>query len=136
MAISDETIQQAEARMTEIRRTGAAVSARYDKHAGRIVIALDKGVELTFPPHLAEGLGNASADDLAEIELSPSGLGLYWPRLDADLYVPALLQGMFGSKTWMAAQLGAAGGKTRSAAKTAAAQENGRKGGRPRKVTA
>lgn len=136
MAISDETIQQAEARMAETRRTGAAVSARYDQRADRVVIALDTGVELAFPPHLAEGLGEASADDLAEIELSPSGLGLHWPRLDADLYVPALLQGLFGSKTWMAAQLGAAGGKTRSAAKTAAARENGRKGGRPRKVTA
>ncbi|MCV3765998.1 DUF2442 domain-containing protein [Rhizobium sp. TRM95796] len=136
MAISEETIRQAEARMAETRRTGAAASARYDQRAGRIVIALDTGVELAFPPHLAEGLGEASADDLADIELSPSGLGLHWPRLDTDLYVPALLQGLFGSKTWMAAQLGAAGGKTRSAAKTAAARENGRKGGRPRKVTA
>ena len=72
--------------------------------------------------------------NLAEIEISPAGLGLHWPRLDADVYVPALLQGVFGSKSWIARQLGAAGGHARSAAKAAASRENGRKGGRPSKT--
>jgi hypothetical protein len=57
---------------------------------------------------------------------------LHWPKLDADVYVPALLQGVFGSKSWLAAQLGAAHGKVRSRAKAAASRENGRKGGRAR----
>jgi hypothetical protein len=35
------------------------------------------------------------------IEISPSGLGLNFPALDADLYVPALLQGLLGSQAWM-----------------------------------
>jgi hypothetical protein len=26
---------------------------------------------------------------------------LHWPKLDADLYAPALLQGIFGSRKWM-----------------------------------
>jgi hypothetical protein len=86
-----------------------------------------------FPPQLAEGLAGAAPADLGEIEISPAGLGLHWPRLDADLYVPALLQGVFGTRQWMAAQLGAAGGRARSEAKAASARENGRKGGRPRK---
>ncbi|MDR2195114.1 MAG: hypothetical protein LBE50_00730 [Gallionellaceae bacterium] len=47
-----------------------------------------------------------------------------------------LLHGVFGTKNWMARQLGAAGGQARSAAKAATAQENGRKGGRPRKAKA
>jgi len=68
----------------------------------------------------------------ADIEISPAGLGLHWRRLDADLYVPALLQGVFGSKSWMARQLGAEGGRARTVAKVAASRENGRKGGRPR----
>ncbi len=72
--------------------------------------------------------------DLAEIEISPSGFGIHFPRLDADLYLPALLQGVFGSKAWMAAQLGATGGKARTEAKRAAARVNGKRGGRPRKV--
>ncbi|WP_352509685.1 MULTISPECIES: DUF2442 domain-containing protein [unclassified Mesorhizobium] len=33
-----------------------------------------------------------------ESGISPTGLGLHWPQLDADVDVPALLQGVFGSK--------------------------------------
>ncbi|WP_442489939.1 DUF2442 domain-containing protein [Halomonas litopenaei] len=40
-----------------------------------------------------EGLTDATSEALADIEVSPTGLGLHWPQLDADLYVPALLQG-------------------------------------------
>jgi len=59
---------------------------------------------------------------------------LHWPKLDADVYVPALLQGVLGSKSWMAKQLGTVGGQARTEAKSAAAWENGRKGGRPKKI--
>ncbi len=136
MAVTEHEFAQAEARMTTLRDAGHAVSARYDRHRSRIVVRLNTGVELTFPPRLAEGLAEASADSLAEIEISPAGLGLRWPRLDADLYVPALLQGVFGSKGWMARQLGAEGGRSRTPAKIAAARANGRKGGRPQKTAA
>src|SRR3546814_18418882 len=57
---------------------------------------------------------------------------LHWPKLDTDLYVPALLQGVFGSKQWMAQQLGALGGRSRIAAKVAAARAYGPKGRRPK----
>ena len=134
MAVPEQDVQQAERRMAALRENGFAVSARYDRRTARIVIALNTGVQIAFPTRLAEGLADASPDDLAEIEISPTGLGLHWPKLDADVYVPALLQGVFGSKRWMAAQLGQAGGKARSPAKAAAARENGRKGGRPRKA--
>jgi hypothetical protein len=62
------------------------------------------------------------------------GFGLHFPALDADLYIPALLEGFFGSKRWMAARLGELGGKARSAAKARASRANGRMGGRPKKV--
>ena len=134
MAMTDQDVQQAEKRMAALRENGFAVSARYDRRAARIVVDLSTGVQVAFPVRLAEGLADASATDLADIEISPSGLGLHWPKLDADLYIPALLQGVFGSKRWMAAQLGAVGGRVRSPAKSAAALDNGRKGGRPRKA--
>ena len=34
------------------------------------------------------------------------------PAVDADLYVPSLLEGMLGSKTWMASRLGQVGGQS------------------------
>ena len=136
MAVTEQDLQQAEARMAGLRESGFVIAARYDRRTSRIVVNLNTGMQIAVPPRLMEGLADASPADLAEIEISPSGLGLHWPKLDADVYVPGLMQGVFGSKRWMAAQLGAAGGQARSRAKTAAAQENGRKGGRPRKAAA
>ncbi|WNJ89926.1 DUF2442 domain-containing protein [Bosea sp. 685] len=97
---------------------------------------LNTDIQLAIPVRRIEGLAEASADHLAEIEISPAGLGLFWPQLDVDVYLPALLQGVFGSRKWMAAQLGASGGRMRSEPKTAAARQNGQKGGRPRKISA
>ncbi len=134
MAVNEAELHAAEARMAALREGRHAISARYDRRAGRIMVELNNGISVAFPARLAEGLQHASASALSQIEVSPSGLGLHWPKLDADVYLPALLQGVFGSKRWMAAQLGATGGQARSVAKAAAARENGRKGGRPRSV--
>lgn len=134
MTATDLEIDQAEKRMAALREAGRAVSARYDQRSGRVVVNLNTGVQLTFPARLAEGLAGASPEDLRGIEITPSGLGLHWPKLDADIYVPALLQGVFGSENWMARRLGHHGGRSRSEIKAAAARANGRKGGRPRKT--
>ena len=136
MAITNNEYSNAEQRMKMLRAHGHAIAARYDRRRARVVISLNTGVEVTFPPKLAEGLADAGPSDLSKIEITPSGLGLHWPELDADLYVPGLLAGAFGGRQWMAAQLGAAGGSARSKAKVRAAQANGRLGGRPRKHTA
>lgn len=134
MGITEQELKQAEKRVAAAREVGYAVSARYDRRRARVVITLNTGVELAVPTRLAEGLAGASPENLADIEISPAGLGLHWPRLDADLYVPGLLQGLFGSKSWMARHLGAEGGRARTVAKVAASRENGRKGGQPRKA--
>ena len=81
-----------------------------------------------------EGLRDARLSQLKTIEISPSGFGIHFPDLDADLYVPGLLEGFLGSKTWMASRLGQTGGRSSSSAKKAASRANGRLGGRPRKV--
>jgi hypothetical protein len=111
-----------------------ALSAHYDSRSGRIVVRLSSRLEVAFSPKDAEGLEAARPAQLEEIEISPSGFGIHFPRLDADLYLPALLEGFLGSKQWMASRLGAEGGRQRSAAKTSAAKKNGRLGGRPRKA--
>jgi hypothetical protein len=113
-----------------------AVSARYDRRIGRIVIHLDSRLDIAFSPHDAEGLEGASPEQLEPIEVSPSGFGIHFPKLDADIYLPALLEGFLGSKRWIASRMGAAGGKSKSKAKISAAAKNGRLGGRPKKTSA
>lgn len=60
---------------------------------GLIVITLDGGCEFAFPVAVTEGLADAPRSKLTKIKISPNGLGLHWPLLDADLYVPALIEG-------------------------------------------
>lgn len=126
MAVTEIELERPSARTRKERDAGHALSARYDRRRRRVVVRLNTGIEVAFPATLAEGLSGASPEDLAEIEVGPSGLGLHWPRLDADLYVPALLRGVLGSRSWMAAQIGAEGGKSRSSTKVAAARAGGR----------
>jgi hypothetical protein len=112
-----------------------ALAARYDRKADRIVIQLDKRLEIAFSPKDAEGLETARPSQLEPIEVSPSGFGIYFPKLDADIYIPALLEGLLGSRNWMASRMGLAGGQSRSVAKANAARTNGQRGGRPKKKT-
>jgi len=79
-----------------------AKSARYDRRTNRIVVELRNGASFIFPPELAQGLAGASPNDLANVQVTPSGAGLRWPSLDADFSLPNLLAGEFGSKSWMA----------------------------------
>jgi hypothetical protein len=132
-----EEIERANAQGRALRanRLGA-VAARYDDGSGKVVVTLDNGIEICFAPALAQGLEGARPEQLASIEISPSGFGLYFPDLDADLYLPALLDGVFGSQGWTAARMGEVGGRVSTQAKAAAARANGRLGGRPRKRAA
>ncbi|HWY55042.1 MAG TPA: DUF2442 domain-containing protein [Terriglobales bacterium] len=111
-----------------------ALAAHYDRTNSRIVIRLSSKLDVSFSPADAQGLEHARPSQLECIEISPSGFGIHFPKLDADLYLPSLLEGFLGSRKWMASRLGQSGGKSRSSAKRAAAKVNGRLGGRPKKV--
>jgi hypothetical protein len=126
--------QEANERGRRMRASGPrAIAVRYDRARGRIVIHLSSRLDVSFSPGDAQGLENAKASQLDEIEISPSGLGIHFPRLDAD-HLPSLLEGFLGSRRWMASRLGKVGGKSRSMAKRAASKVNGRMGGRPKKA--
>jgi Protein of unknown function (DUF2442) len=132
--ISKSHLEGARAKGTDITKHGpVAVAARY--RAGMILVELSSGVEIRFPVRLAQGLEDGNPKDLSEIKIEARGLGLHWPRLDVDLYVPSLLQGVLGTRKWMAA-IGKMGGSVTSAAKAKASVENGKLGGRPKKVNA
>lgn len=137
MTISETEFKQANRRGQARRAQGpVATEAHFDEVRDRVVITLSSGLELAFAPQLAEGLAQAGPEALGEIEITPSGLGLHFPRLDADLYLPTLLEGMLGSRRWMSAEAGRLGGRSTSAAKVSAARANGRLGGRPRTASA
>jgi predicted TPR repeat methyltransferase len=115
-------------RITRLHEPRAA-AARYDRAAERVVVELTNGCTFAFPPQLAQELENATADQLAQVEILGAGYGLHWEALDVDLAVPDLLTGLLGTKSYMARRAG----RTGSPAKAAAARANGAKGGRPRK---
>lgn len=132
---SGDDLERANQRAKDLEaRVPRAVSARYDRRAGRIVIHLRSKLIVSFSPADVQGLESAHPSQLTEIEISPSGFGLHFPAVDADLYVPGLLEGFLGSKAWMASRLGQTGGRSKSRAKKAASRANGKLGGRPKKA--
>lgn len=133
MKVTKDEFEAAKRRAdTTLRATPCATKARYDRKRDRVVIGLSSGIEVAFRPRDAQGLERARPHQLDKIEISPSGLGVHFPRLDADIYLPALLEGFLGSKRWIAAQIGKIGGSVSSKAKAEAARRNGKLGGRPK----
>ncbi len=112
-----------------------AVKAWYAADNERVFIELTNGVMMGFPYQLLQGLANGTPEQLAEVEIMPTGSALHWESLDADLGVAQLVSGLFGSKAWMT-ELGRHGGKSKSEAKAQASRDNGKRGGRPRKIEA
>jgi Protein of unknown function (DUF2442) len=89
-----------------------AVKAWYAADSERVFIELTNGVVMGFPYQLLQGLANSTPEQLAEVEIVPTGSALHWESLDADLGVPQLVSGLFGSKAWMT-ELGHSGGHSK-----------------------
>ena len=135
MAITKQEFKEANERMAALRAsTPFATEARYDRKSKSVIVKLSNGLGIFFSPEDAQGLEGATAAQLSDVELTPSGLGLHFEKLDADIWIPALLEGVFGSRKWMAARLGAAGSSSRSKPKATATRANGSLGGRPQKL--
>ncbi|MGD1936860.1 MAG: DUF2442 domain-containing protein [Cyanophyceae cyanobacterium] len=73
----------------------------YEPEGNEIVIGLRGGAVFWFPVEIAQGIAGAEPEVLALVELTSAGDGLRWDVLDADLSVPMLLAGRFGSREWM-----------------------------------
>ena len=95
-------IQAAEAAGQEsLENEHRAISATYESSTRKLHIISTLDAELILSVDNLQGLAGASDDGLLDIELSPFGSNLHWPRLDADLGVHNLFCGVYGSKTWM-----------------------------------
>lgn len=97
MGANDAEFDAAGRWIDAMRAEGYAVSAAYDAARGRIRVVLQTGEALCVDPSLTRGLCAAAPDDLAEIEISRSGLELLWPRLDTGMTVSAIRE--YASRT-------------------------------------
>lgn len=81
-------------------------------------------------------MGGAKPAQLDEIEISPSGFGIHFPKIDVDVYLPSLLEGFVGSRRRMTARLLNGAGQRSSGAKVAARGNRRRLDGNGRKTAA
>ena len=103
------TEAELEAEIDAAMRSGAVVAAvsprattaRYEPATARLVVELTNGAAFMVPVTVLEGLADAPAERLAEVEVVPGGESLRWDALDVDLGVPGLLVSVFGSPRWM-----------------------------------
>jgi hypothetical protein len=136
--ITDEFLAMVEAARAETELSDQieprAVKAWYDPARGLVMFEMKNGCVFGFPPPERRywGLSLASPEQLAEVVIEDGGEVLHWEEIDADISVPGLLLNLLNVKAWYAKWLGGA----KSEAKAAAARENGKKGGRPRKNAA
>jgi hypothetical protein len=105
----------------------------YDRNTSQLVVELNNGVTFLVPTNLLQGLAGAAPEDLEQVSLGPRGASLHWEKIEVDFSLAGLIVGILGTRAWMA-ELGKRGGRAKTEAKAAAAQANGKKGGRPEKI--
>jgi hypothetical protein len=131
---TDDEIDAAIAKASAIEDEPRVIEAAYVSTGGldSLVLKMSDNRRKLIPREEIQGLSDAPTESLNNIEISPNGTSLRWPLLDVDLYVPPLLEGIFGSREWMK-RLGRRGGLATTPAKAKSSRLNGLKGGRPRK---
>ncbi|MFK0332282.1 DUF2442 domain-containing protein [Rhizobium sp. NPDC090275] len=130
--VTDAELAQAKQRWeAERAERPIPASVRFDVASERVILDFTNGASFIFPARALQGLEEATVAELAEVELLGE-TGLHWESLDADYAISGLMNGVFGTRSFMEAQR--RGGQSRSPAKAAASRANGAKGGRPKKA--
>jgi len=122
-----------------INNSPKARKISYNSRTKRLMVELENRLAVIIPANLIQIFEGATDEQIKDVEIAARGLYLRWKSLDEDLFLPNLLQGVFGTEKWMnhlqghLSNAGKKGGASRSKAKRAASAENGRRGGRPKK---
>lgn len=103
--------------------------------AGNLILTLSggavEGTRLSIPIANLPVVRDISAEDLPNVRLLGGGSAIFWPTANVDFATYGLVEHVTGIRS-VRAHLAQAG-SARTPAKIAAARENGKKGGRPRK---
>ncbi|MEB3174510.1 MAG: DUF2442 domain-containing protein [Cyanobacteriota bacterium] len=96
------TVDLSEAALAAEAAGPCARAVRYDAGRNLIEFSLTSGAFFAVPRDLIQGLRGATAEQLEDVWLDRAGLSVHWPSLDADFSILGLVQGIFGTKAWMA----------------------------------
>jgi hypothetical protein len=135
--ITSETLRKANERGATLANAPTAIMqacfGNLNTDMPMLELSFRDGTRLSIPTRRIEELHSVGAAELKKltIEISPVRDALSFDEIDLQIYIPGLLGDLYGPRIF--AETGRAGGKRSTPRKTAAAQENGRKGGRPRK---
>lgn len=106
--------------------------------AGNLVLTLSggavEGTTICIPIENLPIVRDISEEDLPNVRLMGGGSAIFWPTANVDFSTYGLIERVTGIRSVRAHM--AQAGSARTPAKIAAARENGKKGGRPRKSTA
>ena len=92
LKVTEEMFARAAAAGEKELERPRATAVRYDAERVRLVIELVSGAVLDIPLPMTERLSNASERERSTMALTPFGLGIHWPLVDEDLYVPRLVE--------------------------------------------
>lgn len=114
-----------------------ATEVHFDRETRCYTLTMLAGAKVSFYAHQVHELNGATLDQLADVSLSPSGGGISWEQIDMDIDMTGLVMDLVSGVGWRSAfraLLMREITTMTSPAKAAAARENGKKGGRPRKA--
>ena len=78
-----------------------ATRVEHDAALNVMVFTLGSGRRLVIPVEDMQGLVHGTHEQLSHYELLGPGTAVYFPDLDADLYIEYLVKGSRGDRQWM-----------------------------------
>ena len=99
--VTQEEHDLAAERGRRIRESGRyIVGARFDAASQTIHVTFKAGFTISFPKERCQVTACATDEQLSEVEISPAGWSVDFPRLEDGLTAEGLLGGHFGSRKW------------------------------------